>query len=257
MKQEILIKMQDLAKKYYKIQTMNWIQSKGDGFGGAGITLEYLLGKLADNDILPDYHGIELKTTQINSKYNTPIGLFSMALDNQPLQMQYLYETYGWPSKNDSNQKVFYAKINADYSRCTRRCSFKLYVNYEKECVELRIYDHYNKERIKKELSWSFYHLKLRLETKLTYLCVAEVLKYYRTHNESYYYKFQEISFYELKSFEKFLELIEDGTINVHIKITSRQKGEQWEMYDKGTTFEIYKEDIEKLFTKLSVSIKK
>ena len=257
MKQEILIEMQNLAKKYYKIQTMNWIQSKGGGFGGAGITLEYLLGKLTDNDILPDYHGIELKTTQINSKYICPIGLFSMALDNQPLQMKYLYENFGWPSKKDSTKNVFYAKINAQYSRCTRRYSFKLHVNYEKKCVELQIYDHYNHEKLKKELSWSFYHLKLRLETELNYLCIVEVLKYYEMHNKSYYYNFQEISFYELKSFSKFLELIENGDIRVHIKISYRQKGDKWEMYDKGTTFEIYKEDIEKLFTKLSIQIKK
>ena len=76
-------------------------------------------------------------------------------------------------------------------------------------------------------------------------------------HNKSYYYNFQEISFYELKSFSKFLELIENGDIRVHIKISYRQKGDKWEMYDKGTTFEIYKEDIEKLFTKLSIQIKK
>ena len=64
MNQEILKKMQELLKQFYRIQSMNWIATKANGYGGAGQTLEILLKKAIDRDILPDYHGIEIKTKQ-------------------------------------------------------------------------------------------------------------------------------------------------------------------------------------------------
>ena len=64
MNQDILKKMQDLLKQFYRIQSMNWIATKASGYGGAGQTLEILLKKAIDRDILPDYHGIENKTNK-------------------------------------------------------------------------------------------------------------------------------------------------------------------------------------------------
>ncbi len=246
--------MQELLKEFYRIQSLNWISSKADGYGGAGQTLEFLLKKARDRDILPDYHGIELKTKILNSE--AYIGLFSMALDNKPLRMKHIYDHYAWPSRDNPKYKVFYAKINSTIRRCTRKYSFQLFVNYKKEIVELKIYDNFTGNLMNEELSWSFKHLKLRLESKLSYLAFISVERYYDRTSKIRYYKYQNIDFFKLISFEKFLHLIEDGYIQVNIKLSYYKTGpREGGIDDKGTTFEIQEKDLEKLFQKLNIQM--
>ncbi len=246
--------MQLLLKQFYRIQAMNWITNQSNGYGSAGQTLELLLHKAIDRDILPDYNGIELKTRQINSE--PFVGLFSMALDNRPLRMKYLYDTCGWHSKENPSFKVLYVRVNNKFERCSRRFSYKLHVNYDNEVVELKVYDHYNNSLIKEPLSWSFKHLKLRLETKLTYLAYINVKRYYDWINKTAYFKYEDITFYKLKGFNVFLKLLESGIIVVSIKISYYKTGDKkGEMYDKGTSFEINYANLDFLFEKLNISI--
>ena len=254
MSQEMLKKMQDLLKQFYRIQSMNWIATKANGYGGAGQTLEILLKKAIDRDILPDYHGIEIKTKQLNSE--PYIGLFSMALDNKPLRMKYIYDNFGWPSRNNPQYKVFYARINSHICRSTRKYSFQLYVNYEKEAVELKIYHNLTGELVNEELSWSFKHLELRLKSKLSYLAYVTVDRYYECESKTPYYKYQDIRFFQLRSFEQFLKLIEDGYVYVNIKLSYFKKGpREGGIDDKGTTFEIHQANLKKLFHEIDVQM--
>lgn len=254
MNEEILNKMKLLKKEFYRIQSRNWILSQSKGYGGAGQTLEFLLNKSIDRDILPDYNGIELKTRQENSE--PYVGLFSMALDNMPLRMKFLYEHCGWPSKDNPEFKVLYLRINNQFNRCSRRFSYKLFVNYINKVVELKIYDHYNEELIKEPLSWSFKHLQLRLETKLSYLAFVNVKRYFEWTTKKTYFKYEDIIFYKLKNFSEFLKLLEVGKIVVNIKITYYKTEEKkGNMFDKGTTFEINYNDIDFLFDRINISI--
>ena len=254
MKTSMKKNMENLAKEFYRIQTRNWIASQSNGTGGAGQTLEMLLEKAIDRNILPDYHGIELKTKY--SAYQPYIGLFSMALDNKPLQMKKLYQLCSWPSRDNPKYNVFYAKITSNVCKCTRKYSFRIHVNYEQEVVELRIFYNYTGKRLNEEFSWSFEQLKLRLQTKLSYLALVHTSKYYDKETQLTYYKYHSIRFYELISFEQFLKALEEGYIRVHIKLAYYKSGpHEGEINDKGTTFEIDENDIEFLFRKLDIQM--
>ena len=247
-------KMQMLKKEFYRIQSLNWVSAKAHGSGGAGQTLEALLNKERDHDILPDYHGIEFKTKYSMNYKN--VALFSMALDNLPLRMQHLYDTYSWPSKTNPLYNVFLITCNSSISRCTRRHSFQLHVNYAKEVVELLVYDNYTGELVKDELSWSFKHLKLRLETKLSYLAYVDVDRMYDWFTHGAFFKYQDITFYKLIGFEKFLKLIEDGKIFVRFKLNYFKTGPLiGKLNDKGTSFEIPSENLKELFEEIPVTI--
>lgn len=238
-----------LKKEIYIIQCKNWIKSKGAGTSAIGITLEKLLGKSEDNFVLPDYNNIELKTRNINSKND--LHLFSCAFDNKPLEMQRLLKIGGYPDKKNPNFNVFQVSIDAINKKRIRKYSYRLAVNYKKRCLDLRIFLA-NTNKVVTVMSWSFFELEKRLRNKLSYLCIIPAKKTI-IHNDIYFKYFDPI-FYELKDFKSFLSLIDIGIIKVTFKLSYYHSGERYgQFYDKGTSFDIQYQYIEKLFNKIDL----
>lgn len=244
MDENIKVIIEKLKLELYKIQCKNWVASVGTGNSASGKTLEHLLGKEEDRDVLPDYIGIELKTRNKYSNY--PLNLFSCALDNKPLEMQRLLKIGGYPDKNNPQYKVFQIKVDALSDKKVGKYLYKLHVNYDKEIVELLI-----KQRltgsIYTKMSWSFRELKSRLEHKMKYLAIVSNLK--ERVNGKEYFKYYDAHFYKLRGFDKFLKLMESGSITVSFKLTYYHSVERFGEYlDKGTGFEIAFSDIPFLF---------
>ena len=242
--------MKKLQLEFYKIQCMNWIPNKSNGTGSAGRTLEILLNKPADKNILPDYHGIELKTQVEGSKY--PLRLFSMAFDNKPMEMRRLLKICGYPDKKKPNFKVFQITVGGKtntYVGFSR--SYKLVVDYAHKVVRLYIFD--SKQMvIDNTMSWSFSQLQSRLEHKLLYMAHIKVKKW--NLHDKVYFKFETIQFYHLRDFDIFLYLIETGTISVTFKLGYYKSGDHYgEIYDHGTTFEIRSSNIDDLFERIDL----
>ena len=129
---------------------------------------------------------------------------------------------------------------------------FKLEVDRDLEVIHLVIRNHLT-NNINKNISWSFEQLENRLNMKLKYLALIPVSK--KIYSSKTYFKYHNLKLYKLKSFDKFLELIEDGTISVNMKISFYTSKEKYgKIQDKGTTFEIKEKDLEKLFTKIDIS---
>ena len=241
--------IKNFKKEMYKIQCRNWIPSKSKGSGAAGITLEKLLGKETDRYVLPDYGQIEIKVKNIKSNY--PIGLFSCAFDNKPHEMQRLLKIGGYPDKKHPQFKVFQLEASGNRNKLNGKYAYKVHVNYDKKKVEFKIRDKYEYQEIT-TMSWSFYELKLRLETKLSLLAIVPVKS--DKIDEIWYFKYRTPDIYELKSFETFLKLLEEGIIKVQFKISFDHSEEKFGEYlDRGTTFRINHEDIEKLFNKIEI----
>ena len=240
--------IEKLKQEFYKIQCRNWIPSKGMGSGAAGRTLEELLGIEENSDVLPDYHGIELKTKHEHGKY--PLHLFSCAFDNKPLENQRLLFSYGYPNSMDKNLKRFDVSINGKRRKYFRDfTSFKLWVDYSYKVVRLLIYNRDNKV-IERNMSWSFKELQSRLEHKLGIMALVTYKKDWM--KDKIYFKYTKIEIYKLKSFEKFLELIEEGKIQVTFKLYQLEDKDNYgKVLDKGTSFEISKESIEELFQRV------
>lgn len=240
--------IEKLKKEIYKIQCKNWIKNTEKGTSSAGKILENLLGKEDDNFIIADYQGIELKTKLQNSE--PYIGLFSMVPDNRPLILKEILNKYGWPSKKDRRYKVFFGKITGKkFNKIGLFNDFKLEVDNENQVIWLLIKNKYN-DYINKTISWSYEQLKNRLKMKLSYLAIIPVDKKY--YGEESYFKYHNPKIYSFKNFETFLKLIQDGTIRVNMKVSFYTSQDRYgKIQDKGTTFEIKEEDIEKLFTKI------
>ena len=246
MKQEIL----DLVKKFEKIRKLGYIKAINNYTSGGGLTLEKLLNANAGNLCYPDLNGIELKT--INKFWKKNINLFC----DTPFFPNIRYESsvkilvkkYGYHNKN--YKKVFNGKINAkSLTQVGLLYYFRLKVLRKKEIIILQIFD-LGKNLINEEIYWEFSVLKNKLETKLKYLALIYLEKKYI--NSVQYCKYTRMNLYILKDFNTFINLIEEGLIEVTFS-TGYFKGEKnfEKFHDHGTKFTINEKDINKLFTKI------
>lgn len=233
-----------------KVITNEWIVSKYKGRGAVGITLESLLNKERENFELPDYKGVELKAKC--SKKETDITLFSATPDSYLFEIKRLQREYGYPDKELPQFNVFNLSIYGNRKIKLNNNYFKIYVDYKNKKIILRIYD--NKFKIIDEfVSWSFDLLQEKLERKLKYMVLIHADRKFE-HNEVLF-KYKDIQFYELISFDKFLWLIENGIIKVTFKIGVYKKNYRYgEIYDHGTSFSIDEKDIPRLFERIYIS---
>lgn len=230
-----------------KVITNEWIESKDKGKGGVGITLESLLQKERENFEIPDYKGIEIKAKY--SKRETYITLFSAVPDSYLFEIKRLVQEYGYPDSQFPQFKVFNLSVYGNRRIKTRNNYFKLYVDWKKKQVILRVYDK-NLNIIDELTSWSFEILQEKLERKLSKLALVHAERKFE-HNVVYF-KYTDIEFYKLISFERFLTLIENGMIKITFRIGVYKDERRFgQIYDHGTAFSIDESDISRLFDRI------
>lgn len=238
----------NLKLKFLSICKKGWIESMRSGTTGIGYTFEKLIGKEEDQFPIPDFGTIEIKTRFRNSKYD--MTLFNATPDGDYLfPMKRIYEKYGVPDIKNPNYRVFYATIGAITRSVRMKYFFKLKVDRKKQVIKIYEVDRYNNE-IDTEISWSFNFLKEKLENKIKYLAVVKADTYFNI--EKQYFHYYEITFYVLKSFDTFLNLIERGIIKTTFMLgyykTGAKKGQ---MNNHGCAFDISESDLEKLYIKV------
>lgn len=242
--------MQVLKELKNKIITNKWIESKSKGNSGVGITLESLLQKEKENFEIPDYKGIELKAKC--SKKETHITLFSAVPDSYLFEIKRILQEYGYPDSQYPQFNIFNLSVYGNRRIKLNDHYFKLYVDWENKKVILRIYD--KKLNIVDELtSWSFDILQEKLERKLSKLAFVHAERKFE-HN-TVFFKYTQIDFYKLTSFEKFLILIENGMVRITFRISVyKDEKRLGQIYDHGTCFSIDENDISRLFEKIELS---
>ena len=133
-----------------------------------------------------------------------------------------------------------YNKINNNY--------FKMKLNQETKKLILCIYDE-NLNLLEEEAYIDLETIKLRLTLKLSNLAIVYASKKKELNKSNFrYYK---ITIYKLKSFDKFIKMLEQDYINMNIVgRVSRSGSEEGRQRNKNLVFSIPKELIEVLFKK-------
>ncbi len=229
--------IKNLKKEFERIKSLGWIKEKRKGFTSGGYTFETLLKKDEDQFPLPDYHGIEIKVMNSHAKMN--LHLFNLGPDGEDFfPIKRILEELGMPDKEDKTKKIFYRSFNA--LKCTniiygRKGIIK--VNYDNERVELLLMDSKN-NKLNINIYWSFKYIKERLLLKLSYLALIRASS--RIINDVGYYYYHTIKLYKLKDFNTFINLINDGIIDISFKIGYYKSGRRLgDIYDHGTDFSI------------------
>ena len=239
----------DLRDHFYKIKSLGWIRGISNGTGNVGITFESLLGKQRENFSIPDYQGIEIKTSL--SSQHSWITLFSASPDGAYLfETRLLCDRYGCPDPVLKEHKIFYKMIRADkIRRINKKYLMKLSVVYATEKIFLEVYDNFF-HLIERECFWNFSSLEERLFRKLRYLAFIKAEK--KVVNTNTYFRYTDISFYQLKDFRNFLILIENGEIQICFKVgVFRSEKKMGKICDHGTGFQMKEDYLLKLYSPL------
>ena len=237
-----------LRSKFQKIKDSGWIESKRQETTGIGYTFETLIGKEEEQFPIPDYGTIEIKTRYRNSKEN--IGLFTAAPDGDYLfNTKRMYDEYGFPDKMYPEFKVFYAKMGSKLRYAGMNYQFKLHVDKCKEQIRIIAVDKAGKI-IDTEVSWTFDMLRKKVENKIKYLAFIKADSIFR--HDKQYFKYYNLTFFMIRGFNTFIELIEADIINATFMVGFYKTGsKRGMMYNHGVRFDISEEDLEKLFIKV------
>lgn len=238
-----------LINEFHLIAKKRWIKSISKSFGSVGITFEKELNKKADDLYFPDYYGIELKCTNRYSRY--PLFLFTIAFDGPTFpEINRIIEKYGYYDKNHLTKKILFTKLNCiNKTIVNNKYKFKLEIDKTKEKLYLCVYD-LNENIIEKKSFVYLSSIHNHLTLKLSELAIIYASKK-KIENKTFF-RYYKLELYKLISFEKFIQLLELGEIDVSIIARTGINHKREEKYqNKNLVFQIKKNNIEKLFKKI------
>ena len=239
----------ELKEKFNVIKQKGFVKGVSNNFSGVGKTLEYLLGIESNYKPVSDYKGIEIKTKCFNSKYDITLFSIMPSSENIKLLPEHLVKIYGY-YLNDTTRKVLYTHCYATKIHYGLGAfGFFIFIDKGSEKIYLLVFD--KKMRIvRKDIFWTFEQIKKILEKKMKYLAYFKTNATYIRGN--YYYLYEKMDFYQLKSFENFLSLIEHGDIYVGFDIAEHKKyGDEMKLDYHGVRFFISEKKLLKMYNKI------
>lgn len=242
----------DFIKRFNAIKEKGWIKGCVSGKGNIGRTFENELGCSENSLEIPDYNGIEIKT-KLNFKKNY-ITLFTCKSESKFYNnTDRLKELYGYYDKELKNYKVL---NTAAY--CTRKViinskyQFKLNIDRNDKRIYLYVYDLKN-NLIDKSSYWDFDTLEEKINRKLKILAIIKANK--TIDNGCEYFKYRNMYMYKFKSFNNFIDLIENGKIRICFKVGLYKSGNKFgKTYDHGTGFEIKECNLLEMYDKIDIN---
>ena len=219
-------------KKFIEIEQMGWIPSHRAGNdGGVGNTLEDLLDIAENNNQLPDMGEWEIKSHRTAS--NSLLTLFHTEPEPRDAKIvtSILLPKFGWKHRKASikypdSERSFRATLHfTEYSDRGLKVSLdykarQLYIDFD----YTKISDRHSawKEILERETGlnnfdtrpyWSFDTIQRILDTKITNLLYVNVDR--KNIDGVEYFKYKNFEAYMQPTLERFLRLVEEGSIYV------------------------------------------
>lgn len=240
--------IKDLTANFFRIKNLNWIKAINNDYSGSGLTFEKLLGKERDELPIPDFEGIEIKTKINFSKFSTTL-FCSTPTTKYINSMETIVNNYGYSSNKYLNKKVLMGEIYATkLTRIGNDYLFKLAIKKQEQRIYLKIVNNSLNDTGEK-IYWDFDDLEKILKRKLNTLVLVKTER--KTMNRTIYYRYTALDIYQLKSFDDFINLINNGTISILFCINRFKSGKRFgQMHDHGVAFRIYEKDLFKLYEK-------
>lgn len=239
-----------LYKDFAVVKDKKWIKGLYNRYSSVGVTFEKALGITSEYFEIPDYGMIEIKARCIDSVAN--ISLFRATPDSYVFEIKRIHEKYGYSDSNNPRYKVFRIAVNGKIPvRISNRYYFILDIDRINEKILLNVFNRAG-QLVDNYTSWSFEMIKEKLLRKLSFLAIAYAERRYLSGEV--HFKYTVISFYRLRGFDVFLDMIEDGKIDVAFMIGVFKSGRRiGQVHDHGTCFKIAENMIPELFDKISL----
>jgi len=224
-----------------------WIESSRGGDTGIGKTFEDILEKEEDNLALPDLENLEIKSQRFNS--SSKVTLFTKA-PTYPLRANtYIRENFGVYDDEFNNIKIIHTSFFGNrINNYKGQYGFKLEADDNDRKLYLKVYDNNNKEsNLEKEIYWTYDVLNKILQEKVHNIGFVEDDR--KKENGKEYFKFSKLTLLLKPSLEKFIENINNVTIQFDIRIGVYRRGKhKGKSHDHGSGFRISKKDFFKLY---------
>lgn len=235
-----------IKNEFERIKGMDYVKALRVRDLSVGATFEDLLRKGEKKVNLSQYPGLIVKIKEENPYFYTT--LFRISLQEEYIKR--LREKYGYVNVN--KYKTFNVSVQANCSSFVgTRFLFKLYINKEEEKVYFTVMDK-NYSVVEKKIYWTFEELKKKLNQKLKNMIILKV--WTKKVDGVDYYKYYDIHFYQLKSFNNFLKLLEEGIIRLTINLDVYKSGpRKGQTHNRGIRFEIQEVDLNKLFEEIEI----
>lgn len=222
-----------------KVIKKGWIENQYNGYGSGGITFEKEIGIITNNFEIPDYNGIEIKTKISSKEYH--INLFCSSPDSFLFETKRIFETYG-------ENKSFNISVYSHRKIYYKGKYYQLNIDDANKKIILMIYDN-NKNLIDNKTSWSYQIIKEKINRKIKNLFIVYGERKYQ--NRQIYFKYNKYNYYEFKGFDAFISELKKGNVRVSFSIGTFKSGKRkGQMYDHGTSFNISRKNLEKIYYK-------
>lgn len=233
-----------LRKKFEVIKNMGWIKSFRNGYTGIGYTFEKLIGKDEDALCFPDYNGIEIKTHRENS--TSYVTLFNYnPVGESSYELKRLFSKYSYVHTKNKNIRALNADIFCNYIKDVGiNYKFSLEVDELEEKIYLLVFDRMG-ILVEKKSYWTFQTIKEKLYNKLQYLAYIEADSKFVNGVEFFHYN--KISFYSLRDFDSFINLVKHAKIKISFLI-SGIIGDDESLSCHGASFSIKSDNLNLLF---------
>lgn len=226
-----------LIEKFLNIKDLGWTPSRRCNNTGIGKTFEDLANIEENNYDGPDFAEFEIKSHR--QEANSPITLFTLAPTFPTKANTYLRDKYGEPyPENPQLNKLHTSMFGDRKNNYVNKYAFRLINDRAKECVRIAIYDYATGDLIDDSAGYTYNKLRSKLYKKLTNLFYVSAERRFVNGVEEF--KFTDATIYTNPSFEKFLQILEDGGVQYDIRIGSYQSGKMFgKTHDHGSGFRV------------------
>lgn len=235
-----------IRNEFIRIKKLGFLPSNrpNNRDGGIGNTFEDYLGVSENNFKDPDFEGFEVKTQRfITSSY---ITLFSKSPTFPKGANRILKDKFGEVrDPNFPDLKKLYASIFGHRSSLVyNKYDMKLDVDLNSEKVFLKVTE--TNDTIFREVYWTFDDLKKGIKklNKL-FIVIAESKKI----DDQIFYHYNKGSVYLNIDFEKFIYMLDNGSIMFDIRMGVHKSGKNYgKPHDHGSGFRIKRENLVDLY---------
>ncbi|PTF24738.1 glycosyl hydrolase [Staphylococcus cohnii] len=225
----------DLIFAVKEIQKKEWHNATRKGSTAIGKTFEDLLDKEEDNNDLPDFYDIEIKTHE--TAINSMLTMFTKSPTYPKGANTMLRNEYG--IKDEYNNNILHTTVSGNRKTKSEKYdyNYQIKVDRKKEIVKLNIY---NKEDflINDSVFWSFEDLQNQINKKLNTIAIISAES--RMNDGTKQYKYKEVDIVTGLSVWSLVDGIENGDVKVDIRIGAYKTGKnKGKTHDHGTAFRI------------------
>lgn len=226
------------------VKARGFVASRRENNTGIGKTFEDYIGVVENNRAEPDLFGFEIKSHREEAA--SYVTLFTKAPSFPKGANGYLKSKYGVPYTEEKKlglNKLHTSMFANSYNTFAGKLSFKLINDRVQRTIRIGVYD-LEHNLVDDTVGYNYDILEKILKDKLQNLFYVGAERRCNANDiEEFYFNTAEI--YTEPSFEKFLDLIDNGLVMYDIRIGSYANGKA---HDHGSGFRMLQPNIKQLY---------